>query len=565
MDRRKAWATAVVFLAVAVTAGAMASAAVRPAAERPAAKGPAAEQPATELHVQRVALFKNGLGMFTAELALPDQGTSFVFRPPVAASHGTFWVSAGPQVRLGSLVARKATLDAKVPAMSVAEFLAANVGRQVSVQMSGEARDTVEGKVVDVKLAPPSQPQDAYLPGSAPPGRAGQLALLETRRGYVAINPQMAQRVALAEGDAGREYVVQRDTVELHGSLLAPAPGQKLTVSWLAKGITWAPSYLVDITDPNQARFTAKAEVINEAADLRVVDLALVTGFPHLQFADVVSPLAMKRDLASFLRDLASGSSPQERPPMSNVMVQQQAMAYAMAGGSAAMPAFNANMPGAAAEDLFLYPLPGVDLAKGETGYYPLLDASLPYKHVHLWDIPDYLNDQEQYDQRRQQQPVESIVWHALRLTNNTTIPWTTAPAETVTGGQVLGQDILAYTPVGAQATLKITIAVDVKADQAEFERTRQRDALVSQGWSYDRVTVDGKLSVHDLKPDSVTVEITKLLSGEVQASKPEAGIEKLAAGLRSVNPLSRLRWTLTLKPGEEQQITYTYQVLVRR
>jgi hypothetical protein len=556
-----AWATAVVFLAAAATA------AMATAAERPAAKAPQPEQTATELHMQRVALFKNGLGMFTAELALPEQGTSFVFRPPVAASHGTFWVSADPQVRLGSLVARKATLDAKVPAMSVAEFLAANVGRQVSVQMSGEARDTIEGKVVDVKLALPNQPQDAYLPGSPPPGRAGQLALLETRRGYVAINPQMAQRVALAEGDAGREYVVQRDTVELHGSLLAPAPGRKLTVSWLAKGITWAPSYLVDITDAKQARFTAKAEVINEAADLRAVDVALVTGFPHLRFADVVSPLAMKRDLASFLRDLVSGSSPQERQPMSNMMVQQQVGAYAYGGeaGQPAMPAFNANMPGAAAEDLFLYPLPKVDLAKGETGYYPLLDALLPYKHVHLWDIPDYLNDQEQYDQGRQQQPVESVVWHALRLTNSTAIPWTTAPAETVTGGQVLGQDIIAYTPVGGEATLKITVAVDVKADQAEFERERQRDALNFRGWSYDRVTVDGKLSVHNLKPDGVTVEITKLLSGDVQATKPEAAAEKLAGGLRAVNPLNRLRWTLTLKPGEEQQITYAYQVLVRR
>ena len=560
MGKGWAWATVVVFLATAAMAG------MATAAEQPAAKAPQAEQTATELHVQRVALFKNGLGMFTAELALPEQGTSFVFRPPVAASHGTFWVSADPQVRLGSLVARKATLDSKVTATSVAEFLAANVGRQVSVQMSGEARDTVEGRVVDVKLALPSQPQDAYLPGSGPSARAGQLALLETRRGYVAINPQMAQRVALAEGDAGREYVVQRDTVELHGSLLAPAPGQKLTVSWLAKGITWAPSYLVDITDARQARFTAKAEVINEAADLRAVELALVTGFPHVQFADVVSPLAMKRDLASFLRDLASGTSPQERQPMSNMMTQQRVMyAYAGAEGQPGVPAFNANVPGAAAEDLFLYPLPKVDLAKGETGYYPLLDASLPYKHVHLWDIPDYLNDQEQYDQGRQQQPVESVVWHALRLTNKTAIPWTTAPAETVTGGQVLGQDVIAYTPVGGEATLKITVAVDVKADQAEFERERQRDALNFRGWSYDRVTVDGKLSVHNLKQTQVTVEITKLLSGEVQASKPEAAAEKLAGGLRAVNPLNRLRWTLTLEPGQEQQITYAYQVLVRR
>ena len=178
--------------------------------------------------------------------------------------------------------------------------------------------------------------------------------------------------------------------------------------------------------------------------------------------------------------------------------------------------------------------------------------------------VPDYLNDQEQYDQRRQQ-PDESVVWHALRLTNKTAIPWTTAPAETVTGGQVLGQDVIAYTPVGGESTLKITVAVDVKADQAEFERDRQRDALSFRGWSYDRVTVDGKLSVHNLKPDTVTIETTKLLSGEVQSTEPQATIDKLAGGLRSVNPQCRLRWKVTLEPGKEQQITYSYKVLVRR
>ena len=76
---------------------------------------------------------------------------------------------------------------------------------------------------------------------------------------------------------------------------------------------------------------------------------------------------------------------------------------------------------------------------------------------------------------------------------------------------------------------------------------------------------MDGKLSVHNLKQTQVTVEVTKLLSGEVQTSKPEATAEKLARGLRSVNPLNRLRWKLTLEPGQEQEVTYTYTVLVRR
>ncbi len=81
----------------------------------------------------------------------------------------------------------------------------------------------------------------------------------------------------------------------------------------------------------------------------------------------------------------------------------------------------------------------------------------------------------------------------------------------------------------------------------------------------YDRVTVDGKLSLRNMKKTPVTVEITKALTGEVQSSKPEATVEKLARGLRSANPRERLRWKVTVAPGEEQQIEYTYNVLVRR
>ena len=82
---------------------------------------------------------------------------------------------------------------------------------------------------MDVKLAPPNMPSDPYATGGLPgagSARGGQLALLETRRGLIAINPQSVVRVDLADADAGRAYTVQRDTVELRGSLLAPAPGQ---------------------------------------------------------------------------------------------------------------------------------------------------------------------------------------------------------------------------------------------------------------------------------------------------------------------------------------------------
>jgi len=46
-----------------------------------------------ESKLQQVALFKNGLGFFISEVAVPEKVTSFSVVPLAAPSHGTFWIS----------------------------------------------------------------------------------------------------------------------------------------------------------------------------------------------------------------------------------------------------------------------------------------------------------------------------------------------------------------------------------------------------------------------------------------------------------------------------------------
>jgi len=346
----------------------------------------------------------------------------------------------------------------------------------------------------------------------------------------------------------------------------SPADGQKLTISYLAKGITWAPSYIIDITNPDEAIISAKAVVINEACDLKDVTIQLVTGFPHLQFADIVSPLALKESLAQFLQSLTRGESERGRLREARVMTQLSAGYYNE--GETMMPAYGAAEAGKVAEDLFLYPVEKVQLKKGEVGYFPLFSESVPYKHIYQWKIPDYINEQERYyyDQRRDEEhEPEEEVWHCLRLENTTKVPWTTAPAETVKEGLILGQDTLNYTAVHGKTTLRITQAVNVKAEQLELETDRARDAAQLYGHHYDLVTIEGNLSVANFQNKAITLEITKTLSGEVKSSQPEAMVKTLARGLRRMNAVRNLTWTIDLKPGEQKQLSYIYEVYVRR
>ena len=237
-----------------------------------------------------------------------------------------------------------------------------------------------------------------------------------------------------------------------------------------------------------------------------------------------------------------------------------------MSGGPVAD--YAAARAGAVAEDLFLYPVDRVTLRRGETAYLPLFSAEVPYEHVYIWKIPDALDEHERYrgrQGREELEPETEEVWHACRLTNTMKMPWTTAPAQFVKQGRITGQDICYFTASGSKTTVRINRAMNVLAEQAEFELERKRGAARFYGSTYDLVKVKGELKLRNKLKKAALLEITKHLSGNVLETAPKAKDIATAKGLKRVNTRHRLVWELTLKPEEEKRLTYTYEVYVRR
>jgi hypothetical protein len=106
-------------------------------------------------------------------------------------------------------------------------------------------------------------------------------------------------------------------------NLEKPAGGEKISVSYLTRGVIWMPSYLIDLTDSKTAKFSAHAIIINEVTDFKNVKVQLVTGFPNIKFGEILSPIAQSQSLAEFLNAL-SGSRPSGS--RNNYMVAQQAV-----------------------------------------------------------------------------------------------------------------------------------------------------------------------------------------------------------------------------------------------
>jgi hypothetical protein len=524
--------------------------------------------PSEPLAIQQVSLFKNGLAFFTGQITCPAQAASFQVALPVAPCHGTFWVSYPADLAVASIVARQTESQQTIDAVTIPELLRANPDRRVQLTIGDR---NITGVVRYVAPNRNAAEQDPYVSSSLPrlyrpfeQPQQGSLLIVETDTGELSIDPRTIAQVIFLDGKAERHFAQGGKSPMLHVQLKKPAPGVNMAVSFLAKGAAWTPSYRIDVSDASMARLSAQALIVNDACALKETDVQLVTGFPHLQFADTTSPLALQQNLAQFLQALSSGRFESRGIDVtSNIMAQR--VTFNGPQEQPSMPVYGAAEIGQVAEDLFLYPAGRLDLGTREVAYVPLFTESVPYQHVYQWDIPDYVNQESVYEYSQKQPGREEEVWHSIRLTNATRIPWTTAPAQTAKNGVILGQDTLSYTPPKAKNTVRITRAIGVKAEQGEFETSRKREAARMYGWSWDLITVQGEFSVVNLQDKAVDLEITKTLSGELKTMDPQTKIEKIAVGLRRMNGLARLTWNLQLGPGEKKTAAYTYDVYVRR
>lgn len=504
--------------------------------------------------LSEVSLFKNGLGFVSRSVDLPKGDATILMEGLPEAVHGTFWVYSADGAAIKSLVASERESSESVPVSGLSDLLDANQGKTVELRIGD--KDIVRGKILSLPVK--EETDSAYTPA-----QPSNLVLIQTDSGMVAVARQDIREIT-APGDLN--VMVDRkkkDVVLRLQSSNSSGKGHAL-VEYLTRGITWAPSCQIDITDPSTARILAKAEIVNELEDLDHVQVNFITGFPNLQFSNTIDPMALRGSLADFLNSLTNPET-QYRSRMG--MVQQQAVL----SNSATFPSEEmtpgysvAPSEGQTREDLFFYEQKDVSLKKGERGYFPLYVMNVPYEHIYEWKIGNSLDDQERYSYNQQQEEKPEVVWHSLRLTNTGSMPWTTAPAMIVQSGQVLGQDIQYYTSAGSKTMVKITQAVDIKAEQAEYEVDRLREAKKFYSNSYDLVTVRGVLKAVNYKNKAITLSVSKELSGEVLKSVPQAKVEQTAKGLRRVNPNNVLTWELPVEAQGKLEIEYQYKVYVR-
>lgn len=525
-----------------------------------------ADEKPLESRISSVGLFKNGLAVVKRTVRLPEPGTYRIDDVPEPV-HGTFWIES--DAKIVTRLTRR-TVEVAVGPSSKAGFQEELVGKEVVIHFTDSGIPPASGTVVDI--APPTgeeawnrtyqQPRySSYYGSSNRPSGGSPLLILETRTGRLYVD---SAQIAYLEAKGATGKVKRRLPVLLLsvGEMKKkPATAQ---ISYLAKGMAWAPSYRVDLSDPDELVIHQKAVIKNELEAIRDAEVRLISGFPSVQFGHVASPLSLRTTWAGFFQQL------NQRPgaghsSLSNVSYQQ-------------VVAYNAPPPG---EGLDLSAIPtgeGVDLHyqdigkltldEGDSVVLPVASGKAAYETLVEWIVPDTRTATGRYISESQQnnnpEKYQDAAWDAARFKNPLPFPMTTGPAMVVSKGRFNGQRLSYWVNPGETTTLHITKALSIRTRHVEYEEKGQREDLYVGGYRHYKATVRGELRANNHRNETVTLVIRRRFSGELLEADKSPKCTLLEEGVYSVNKRNELTWSVTVKPGEEVDLAYRYTVLVR-
>ena len=254
-----------------------------------------------------VDLFKNGLAIVKREATLGKAGTYSIDDVPTPV-HGTFYIDSTGTVDAAVKMRDVEVPASEVPPGSLQDDLA---GKKVTVHFKGDKRAPLSGTMLKIKPAKGEQV-------------AGHFLVLQTAKGRAYVEP--SEVAAVESEDAGTTVTRRRPQLVL--ALAATDKAEtKVTIRYITNGMSWAPSYRIDITDPKTLTLEQHAVIRNELADLDGAEVRLISGYPSVEYAHVRSPLAPRTSLAAFFSELASYRG-REMDALGNSIVSQQAITF---------------------------------------------------------------------------------------------------------------------------------------------------------------------------------------------------------------------------------------------
>jgi len=548
-----------------------------------------------KMPVKEVTVFKDGHAFVLHEGRMPtDNAGNVVMDYLPTPVLGTFWpYSADKKVKLTSVVAGQRRVSVERTALQLRELIEANVGQEVLVTEKPAGRETVPQRYPGTIVGVPARSGEE-LEATSPPNtgerlpQKGNIVLIRTGQGVKAVPLDQIQDVTFLVNP--RAKLAQEEfrnllTLKLNWGGAKPAGKADVGMLYLQKGIRWIPHYKMDIDGDGNAVIKLQATLLNELTDLDDATCHLVVGVPTFAFEDMVDPISLQDRLASlsehFRRDARTAYA------LSNAMMSQSAIARAVPSAPAG-PDLGPQVGEAGRnEDLFVFTVDHVTLAKGQRMVLPVAEFKLTYKDVYVLDLPyapppevrTNLNSSRQAELAKLYAAPKVI--HNIRMTNTSKYPLTTAPALILRDGRVLAQGMITYTPIGGQTDLPVTAAVDVNVELTDKESKRTPNAVTWDGHQYMRVDLAGQVKLTNHRDHPIDLEVTRHLLGNVGEADHDGKAEMVNVFDQTVphwwnwyswpywwnhfNSVGEIKWKLTLNAKKGVELNYTWHYFWRR
>lgn len=526
------------------------------------------ETPATS-RIDSIDLFKNGIAVVTRSIDVDKPGR-YLVDASIRPVNGTFWITSGQEV---SVCGETRLVD--VPNSAPFSNLQATlVGHEVTLYLrEGSGNQIVKGKVIDA--VPPNTERywsrdyaqsDSYTKEKQSPrwsygggGLSNDFIVLKKADGGILM--VKGYSVYSVESDALNQTVKKERPVLLFD--VKGSPKGRISCTYLAKGISWAPAYRLRIQDSSKAAITLSATIRNELEDFKDAEVGILSGYPSVAGANVTSPLCADTTWAKFFQEvMASISEDGASKGLRNKIAYQVA---GLPGPAATLPPeFQARMSESA--DIVRSPLGKLSLKEGGAVWMELASASAGYERVVECVIEDFRDPLAGRVVRRCDDPDGgAVIWDAIRFKNPFKFPMTTAPVDISDSSSFLGQAICSWSDPGAETILRITKALSITAKNVEHDLDTQRTVVYIGNNSFMKTVVQGSMSVRNAR--SIPVKMTAKLqfSGDLVTAEGNPKVALREGGAYSVNKRNEAIWEISLKPGEEQSFKYTYNVLVNR
>merc|ERR1719483_1018025 len=521
-----------------------------------------------------IVCFKNGFSFVTVPVLLQedesdeDIKTCTVGPLPSFAVHGTVGLEASnPEfVKIFSVSkAPKEDEELKLPAgpeFTYPSFMQANLGTYVRVQVKDEnvtnhnsVRD-YEGRV------------KWFEDGS-------KMAILETT-----VNKVKLDKLIDTSKIVHLERMMRQGQGYESSSLLvryvnSGGSDPSTSLSYLTKGLTWAPSYSVLMDKESKTvKLEGKACLLCDLPYLdggAIPEISLVAGEPNMKFQHLSDPLVSGVSASDFVSQLGGGRMAAPR------MMRSQAFGgrsqYSQSNEVHEMEEAEGIQGAQSVEDFFHYDLKNVPLKFDHPMSIPFIDEcdNIGYEDIYYLDLDKVSNSSSHNDD--EQSSVE--VKHAITFKNTSGQPLITAPVSVLaktknSSSKFLVQATMKYTGPAKNATIEITRSMDVESKfVVETMKERKTETInigtevfgtVDKKQYLDSIQKNAKVVIKNSKDVEIKCKIEHQLYGHLEESTPEVKDKtERQSNHQDLNPTTKYVWEIQVPANGKEELNFKF------